>query len=72
MVASENTSPPILVKNGVVSPSNNEAHAKLIAELQGQVMHVPDMLALFTKWPCFGRNKYYNRLKAVLDEVVIK
>ncbi|KAK4450259.1 Presilphiperfolan-8-beta-ol synthase [Podospora aff. communis PSN243] len=52
------------------SATNNEAHAKLIAELQGQTMHVPDMLALFSNWPSRGRNKFYHRLKADIDDIV--
>jgi hypothetical protein len=52
--------------------SNNEAHAKLIAELQGQVMHVPDMLAMFKDWHRFGQNKYYTRVKSELDEVLAR
>ncbi|KAK1749562.1 Presilphiperfolan-8-beta-ol synthase [Echria macrotheca] len=52
------------------SATNNEAHAKLIAELQGQVMHVPDMLSLFHHWPSRGRNKFYNRLKDEIDGIV--
>jgi hypothetical protein len=52
--------------------SNNEAHAQLISELQGQVMHVPDMLAMFTSWPRCGRNKWYTRLKSRLDEVTVR
>jgi hypothetical protein len=55
-----------LAENGEVSPPNN---AKLIMELQGQVMHVPDMLKLFPSWPSGGRNKYYRRLKARFDEI---
>ena len=50
--------------------SNNEAHVKLIAELQGQTMHVPNMLALFPNWPARGRSKYYRRLKGKLDAIV--
>jgi hypothetical protein len=57
-------------QGGQTSPSNNEAHAKLIAELQGQVMHVPDMLSLFPNWPSCGRNKFYNRLKVEIDGIV--
>ncbi|KAK3356594.1 isoprenoid synthase domain-containing protein [Lasiosphaeria hispida] len=69
-MASTNSLSRKIEQNGVVSPSNNEAHAKLIAELQGQVMHVPNMLSLFPTWPSGGRNKYYKRLKARLDEIV--
>lgn len=58
-----------LAENDVVPLSNNEPHAKLIAELQGQVMRVPDMLGLFPSWPSGGRNKYYKRLKARFDEI---
>jgi len=53
-------------------PSNNKVHAKFIAEMQGQTMHVPNMLAMFRNWPHCGRNKYYWRLKAKLDEVMEK
>ena len=35
-------------------------------------MHVPDMLAMFTSWPRCGRNKWYTRLKARLDDVVVR
>ncbi|KAK5653827.1 hypothetical protein OQA88_7986 [Cercophora sp. LCS_1] len=57
-------------QSGPQSLSNNEAHAKLIAELQGQPMHVPDMLSLFPNWPSCGRNKFYNRLKVEIDDIV--
>jgi len=60
---------PRLAKNGMMSLPNHEPHAKLITELQGQVMHVPDMLGLFPSWPSEGRNKYYKRLKARFDEI---
>jgi len=66
------SSPTTLAQDGVMSPSNNAAHAKLIADLQGKVVHVPNMLAMFTHWPCFGRNKYYKRLKDELDAVVVR
>ncbi|KAK3373659.1 isoprenoid synthase domain-containing protein [Lasiosphaeria ovina] len=57
--------------DGVLPPPDGEPHAALIAKLEGQVMHVPDMLSLFPKsWPSGGRNKYYKRLKARLDEIV--
>ncbi|KAK0732282.1 isoprenoid synthase domain-containing protein [Lasiosphaeris hirsuta] len=49
--------------------SKSELHAKLITDLKGQVMHVPDMQAMFPNWPSGGRNKYYKRLKARLDEI---
>ena len=49
---------------------NHETHAKLIAELQGQTVHVPDMMAYLANWPSCGRNKYYKRLKARLDKIV--
>ncbi|KAK0612189.1 isoprenoid synthase domain-containing protein [Immersiella caudata] len=52
------------------SATNNEIHAKLITELQGQTMHVPDMLSRFSHWPARGRNKFYNRLKAEIDDIV--
>jgi len=48
---------------------HNDTIANLISELQGQVDHVPDMLARFSSWPQGGRNKYYGRLKAKLDEI---
>ncbi len=50
-------------------PSKTDPHTQLIAELSGQIMHVPDMLALFPSWPSGGRNKYYRRLKVRLDEI---
>lgn len=50
--------------------SNNEAHTKLITELQGQVMHVPNMLEVLSNWPSCGRSKYYRRLKGRLDDIV--
>jgi hypothetical protein len=53
-----------------VPTTNNEVHAKFITELQGQMIHVPDMRAMFQDWPHGGRNKYYRRLKAKLDEMV--
>jgi len=48
---------------------HNEAITNLISELQGQVVHVPDILARFSSWPQGGRNKYYGRLKAKLEEI---
>ncbi|GAB1317187.1 Terpene synthase [Madurella fahalii] len=59
-----------LAENGRAPPPVNEPHADLIAELKGQVMHVPDMLSLFPTWPSGGRNKYYKRLKARLDGII--
>ena len=52
-----------------VPATNTKVHAKFIAELQGQTMHVPDMRAMFLEWPHGGRNKYYRRLKTKLDEM---
>lgn len=65
----EHTLPSKLEKNGTVSSLDDEPHADLIAELKGQVMHVPDMLSLFPSWPSGGRNKYYKRLKIKLDRI---
>lgn len=48
----------------------SEPSCALIAELKGQVMHVPELLDLFTAWPSGGRNKYYGRLKAKMDKIV--
>ncbi|KAK3367964.1 isoprenoid synthase domain-containing protein [Podospora didyma] len=47
----------------------SETSSNLITELKGQIMHVPDLLQFFTTWPSGGRNKYYKRLKARLDEI---
>jgi hypothetical protein len=60
-----------LAENGVMSQSNDEPNDKLITELQGQVMHVPDLLESFPSWPSGGRNKYYKRLKARFDEIAV-
>ncbi|KAK1753541.1 Presilphiperfolan-8-beta-ol synthase [Echria macrotheca] len=45
-------------------------HVELIAKLRGQVLHVPDMLDVFSSWPRGGRNKYHARLKARFDELI--
>ncbi|KAK5655988.1 hypothetical protein OQA88_5126 [Cercophora sp. LCS_1] len=58
-------------KDAAMSQSNGNLHSTLIAKMKGQVMHVPDLLALFPGWPSGGRNRHYDRLKAKLDEVII-
>ena len=53
-----------------MSPSSDRPQHDLTAALKGQVMHVPDLLTIFPTWPSGGRNKYYKRLKAKLDEII--